>query len=108
MFKRHNDGWREEADFSNREDVTSLKGEEAQRFGIQLIKDAAGDVDTLEEAHMILFGRPTLEAAQTREKTEQVQVRVPHSWRKRLDKAAKLHGMSRSTYLREIIAKSIF
>lgn len=108
MFKRKEDDWRKL--FKNADIVKTehLEGEEARQFGIQMVKDLAGGVDTIEEAHTILFGRPTLEAAKTREKTEQVQVRVPHSWKQKLDKAAKSSGMSRSNYLREIIAKAIF
>ncbi|MCI1914271.1 MAG: type II toxin-antitoxin system HicB family antitoxin [Bifidobacteriaceae bacterium] len=106
--KMRNTDMHEAFDFSHRENVTALEGDEARRFGSQLIKDAAGGVDTLEEAHTILFGRPTLEKQATREKTEQVQVRIPHSWKRRIDKAAKSKGQTRSVFLRNIIKKEIF
>lgn len=112
MFKKNkpaqDDDWRKLFDGIDVKEVHEYHGEEARRTGIQMIKDAAGGVKTLEEAHTILLGRPTLEAEKNREKTEQVQVRVPHSWRKRIDEVSKAHGMSRSTYLRELIAKAIF
>jgi hypothetical protein len=108
MFKRKEDDWRKLFKNADIVKVEHLEGEEARQSGIQLVKDLAGGVDTLEEAHQILFGRPTLELSHTREKTEQVQVRIPHSWKRRIDEAAHKAGQTRSVFLRNLIKKEIF
>lgn len=86
-----------------------LEGEEAQEFANNLLMELTG-TNSMEEAGEIFLGRPTLERQESakRDKTTQVQLRIPQSWKKRIDAAAKKQGSTRSAYLRDIIRTAIF
>lgn len=86
-----------------------LEGAEAQEFANNLLMEITG-TQSMEEAREIFLGRPTLERekSKSKDKTTQVQLRIPQSWKKRIDVAAKKQGSTRSAYLRDIIRTAIF
>ncbi|KAE8126749.1 hypothetical protein [Bifidobacterium tibiigranuli] len=79
------------------------EGEQAQKEMDALLMRATGARDPDEAVNMLL-GRPR--AGQPHEETVRLQVRVPESWQKSLDRQAKTKHLSRSEYLRQLLGKA--
>ncbi|WP_314688215.1 hypothetical protein [uncultured Bifidobacterium sp.] len=77
-------------------------GDDAQKEMDALLMKASGS-SSVEEAESVLLGRPRAEEA--RESTVKLQVRVPISWQREIDRKAGDEHMSRSQYLRHLISE---
>jgi hypothetical protein len=75
-------------------------GEQAQAEMDALLMKAAG-TDDPDEAVSVLLGRPRV--GEKREETVKIQVRVPQSWQREIDRKAAGRHLSRSQYLRQLI-----
>ncbi|WEV69568.1 hypothetical protein OZX73_01360 [Bifidobacterium sp. ESL0775] len=94
MTKKNDSGWAWD-------DAKAVKttGTRAQAEMDALLMRAAG-TESADEAERVLLGRPRAGQAQP---TVKLQVRVPESWERQLDTAAKKLGESRSEWLRRTI-----
>ncbi|MCI1902011.1 MAG: ribbon-helix-helix domain-containing protein [Bifidobacteriaceae bacterium] len=75
-------------------------GEQAQNEMDEILTRAAGTA-TVDDAEAVLLGRPRVQ--EPRETTVKIQVRVPQSWQREIDRKAAGRHLSRSQYLRQLI-----
>lgn len=80
--------------------LPTIAKDDAQEYMNNLLMDITG-TDTLEQANMILVGRPRL--GSKNENTETIQFKVPASWKELVSAEAKRRQISLSDYMRELM-----
>lgn len=80
--------------------LPTIAKDDAQDYMNNLLMDVAG-ANTLEQANMILVGRPRL--GSKNENTETIQFKVPASWKELISAEAKKRQISLSDYMRELM-----